>query len=156
MRNTDSEEVGYMQVGAQKLRFNGYLAIETVFIVIDLLVDIVFFPIIIYVAITSLMGNDYLRCVMMVIMVIAKYALIFVEIFGCYFSKGENYKKMRVTLGYTALVLLITELLILIGWVVLLVLNKDKAMTILTDPILIYLVLGEILGIPGMIGLCLE
>ena len=156
MKSTDSVGVEYAPVGEKKWKLNGYMTIEAVFIIVDLLVGIVYFPIIIYVVATSLIGRDYLRCAMMAVMVVAKYSLIFVEILGCFFSKGESYKRMRVSLGYTALVLLITELMILIGWTVLLVLNKDKAMTILTDPILSYLVLGEMLGIPGLIGLCLE
>jgi hypothetical protein len=134
--------------------FNPINIITIICLVLYLLTDILFMPVIIYNLVTSISGfSNILEFLLMVVIMLTKYSQLGIQIYGIFF---DSKKEARSTLSLVSLLLTVTIGVLFLSWAIMLIANGGNVLMILTDPIILYLMLGTVLSIPGLISLYLS
>ena len=134
--------------------FNPINIITIVCLVLYLLTDILFMPVIIYNLVTSISGfSNILEFLLMIAIILTKYTQLGIQIYGIFF---DSKKEARSTLSLVSLLLTVTIGVLFLSWAIMLIANGGNVLMILTDPIILYLMLGTVLSIPGLISLYLS
>jgi hypothetical protein len=134
--------------------FNPINIITIVCLVLYLLTDILFMPVIIYNLVTSISGfSNILEFLLMIVIILTKYSQLGIQIYGIFF---DSKKEARSTLSLVSLLLTVTIGVLFLSWAIMLIANGGNVLMILTDPIILYLMLGTVLSIPGLISLYLS
>ena len=152
MKSVDIES--QTPVPLTKSPFNAINIITIICLVLYMLTDILFMPVIIYNLVTAISGfSNILEFLLMVTLMLTKYSLIVVQIYGLFFNSQRT---SRSSLSLVSLLLIVTIAVLFLSWGILLIANGATVVMILTDPIILYLALGTVLTIPGLISLYLS
>ena len=131
------------------------LSLCTIFsVVICAASDIIFMPILICDLVTSFAGFcNVMQGIFFIVLILAKYSMLFVQIYGLFFDSQRNY---RSCLALVDVLLEVTIGVLLLCWTIMLIGNGGTVLMVITDPILLYLLIGGVLCIPGLMYLYLS
>jgi hypothetical protein len=124
--------------------------ITTAFLVCYLLSGILFMKIITFNMNMSLLGNsNALEFLFMLLIVLIKYSQLAVQIYGIFF---DSKRKSRNILTIVSLLLIVSNGVLLVVWNIKLMVNSGTFARVVTDPIILYLLLGGVMPLPGLIS----
>ena len=118
---------------------------------LDVVLDVVFFPVILYVMVNSIIKfSNPLEFLFTLLLIITKYSCIGLQVYGILFVTD---KKKRDVLSGVVVLQMISMVLMFVSWTVMLLIKDATILMVITDPILYYLMFGILLSVPGLIEL---
>ena len=127
--------------------------LSLIMLIFMVLLEIVFLPIVIFILANSVKGwANPLDFFLMLLLLIGKYALIGISIYGVFFSNG----KQKEPLVGIFIIIFTFLALMMVSWIVLLVVHGATAMVVLTDPIVYDLLFTILLSIPSFLEVLLD
>ncbi len=124
--------------------------VTAVFLACYLLSGILFMKIITFNMNMSLYGkSNTLEFLFMLLIVLIKYAQIAVQVYGIFFDPK---RKSRNILTIVSLMLTFSNGVLLVMWNIKLIANSGTFAIVVTDPITLYLLLGGVLSLPGLVS----
>jgi hypothetical protein len=85
----------------------------------------------------------------MLLIVLIKYSQLAVQIYGIFF---DSKRKSRNILTIVSLLLIVSNGVLLVVWNIKLMVNSGTFARVVTDPIILYLLLGGVMPLPGLIS----
>ena len=131
----------------------GYKLLSLIMLIFMVLLEIVFLPVVIFILANSVKGwANPLDFFLMLLLLIGKYSLIGVSIYGVFFTVG----KMKEPLVGVFIIIFTIIVLMMVSWIVLLIAHGATAIIVLTDPIVYDLLFTILLSIPSFLEVLLD
>ena len=154
MKPADIESQNSVQQQKPISAIRPYELLSVILLAFCVVLDVVFMPVIIYIIVNSAIGfANPLELLFMILLILSKYSLIALQIYGMFFLK--DHEKRKVLTGIMALIV-ICLVLMFVSWAIMLLIKGATVLMILKDPIMYYLLFAVIFSIPGIIEVYLD
>jgi hypothetical protein len=154
MKPADIESQSSIQQQKPIKAIRPYELLSVILLSFCVVMDVVFMPVIIYIIVNSAVGfANPLELLFMILLIVTKYSLIALQIYGMFFLK--DHEKRKVLTGIMALIML-SIVLMFVSWAILLLIKGATILMILKDPIMYYLLFAVVFSIPGVIEVYLD